>query len=206
MRGEKVDEGEIRSDEQGQDQIEDRRFDSIDEQLSSLIVVAVEKDEFRIFFARSYRRFRHLSQIMLSVLFQSDDDRMRFAQQRRTARETGEKLRPMFAEGRRIVGQGVFVDDRPIQIGFVKNESNQRVADVTIIPFDDVQIDVVANVADRRVRTTLRRVQMRQCQGRKFRPGEFLVFPRDEIRAFENFLVNLFELHRPINALRTQLA
>ena len=70
MRRDRVDEPEIRGNEDSQDEIEDGRFDTIDEELPTLIIVAFEEDEFRIFLAGTYDCFDHVGEIALSVLFE----------------------------------------------------------------------------------------------------------------------------------------
>ena len=81
MGGEQIDQAEISSNEDGQNEIENRRFDTIDVQLSALIVVPVEEDELRIFLVRTNGRLNDIGQIPIGVLFQSEKHRMGFRQQ-----------------------------------------------------------------------------------------------------------------------------
>ena len=100
----------------------------------------------------------------------------------------------------------VLVDDRQTDVGLVEDQTNQSIADVLIVTFDRQQVHIITNITDRPVGTALRRVQMRQSEGRQFRPGVFLMFPSNEVASLQNLLVDLFEFHWTVRQARAQLS
>lgn len=83
MGRDQIDQAEISSNEDGQNKIEDRWFNAIDVQLSSLIVVAVEEDKLGIFLVGTNGCLHDVGQITIRILFQREKHGMSLAQQRR---------------------------------------------------------------------------------------------------------------------------